>query len=162
MGKSTFAARLAQELDARLVDGDGFFDGGVEVRGDTPADRASACIDWRSQRSVLQALRAGRAGRYFAFDWDAFDGRRLSQPTIVTPAPFVVLEGVYSARPELHDLVDLRVLLVVSDATRHARLVLREGTIGPWERQWHEAEEWYFAHIARPTMFDVILDGDPA
>lgn len=160
VGKSTFAERLAAELDARLVDGDAFFDGGVELRKDTPADRAHACIDWRRQTSVLQALRAGRHAHYFAFDWNTFDGRRETHPTILAPAPFVVLEGVYSARPELRDLVDLRVLLVVSEATRRARLLAREGSVGPWEEQWHEAEEWYFAHAARPSCFDIILDGD--
>jgi uridine kinase len=71
-----------------------------------------------------------------------------------------VLEGAYSARPELHDLVDLRVLLVVSDATRRARLLAREGNIGRWETQWHEAEDWYFAHVAPTSSFDVVVDGD--
>jgi uridine kinase len=159
-GKSTLAARLAVELGARLVDGDGFFDGGVELRSDTPEDRARACIDWRRQRAVLQSLRAGREARYFAFDWDAFDGRREPRPTRLAPAPLVVLEGAYSARPELHDLVDLRVLLVVSDATRRARLLAREGNIGRWETQWHEAEDWYFAHVAPTSSFDVVVDGN--
>ncbi|WP_166509983.1 hypothetical protein, partial [Escherichia coli] len=55
------------------------------------------------------------------------------------------------------DLVDIRLLLQVSEATRLERLLAREGSIGAWERQWHEAEEWYFAHLAPPQSFDVIL-----
>lgn len=159
-GKSTLAARLAGELEACLVDGDSFFDGGVDVRHDTPEDRAHACIDWRRQRPVLEALRRGREARYHGFDWDAFDGSLEPEPTILEPAPFVILEGVYAARPELADLVDLRVMLTVSDATRHARLVAREGSIGPWERQWHEAEDWYFGNAAPLSWFDVVVEGD--
>jgi uridine kinase len=69
----------------------------------------------------------------------------------------VLFEGVYTARPELSDLVDLRLLLSVSETTRIARLLEREGCISAWERQWHEAEEWYFTHLVPPHAFDVIL-----
>jgi len=157
-GKSTLAARLAAALGACVLDGDGFFAGGVAVRGDAPRDRVRDCIDWNRQRPVLEALRAGRTARYRAFDWEAFDGRLDVEPTIVEPRPFVLFEGAYAARPELADLLDLRLLLRVSEETRVARLRARDGGIGAWERQWHEAEEWYFAHVAPPQDFDVIVD----
>jgi uridine kinase len=159
VGKSTLAARLSGELDATVIDGDDFFRGGVELRNDAPSDRARDCIGWALQRPILEALRAGRDGRYFAFDWDAFDGSLATEPTSVVARTFVVIEGVYSARPELHDLIDLRVLVQVPDATRLERLLAREGAIGPWERQWHEAEVWYFEHAAPPSSFDVLVDG---
>jgi hypothetical protein len=66
---------------------------------------------------------------------------------------------VYAARPELADLIDMRVLLRVPDAVRMERLLAREGSLGPWERQWHAAEEWYFANVAPPEAFDVVIDG---
>jgi uridine kinase len=157
-GKSTLAAQLATELDATVIDGDDFFAGGVDVRGDTPADRARDCIDWRRQRPVLEALRAGQGASYHAFDWDAFDGSLEADATQHAPRSVVILEGVYAARPELADLVDLRVLLRVSDEVRLARLLAREGALGPWERQWHEAEEWYFAHAAPSAWFDVLVE----
>jgi len=147
-GKSTLAASLAEVLDALVLDGDGFFSGGVEVRGDAPEDRARDCI----------ALRAGGSARYAAFDWQAFDGRLEIEPTQQDCRPIVIVDGVYAARPELRDLVDLRVLVRVCDETRLARLSAREGGIGPWERQWHEAEAWYFEHQAPPSWFEVIVD----
>ncbi len=157
-GKSTLAARLAGALDATVIDGDDFFAGGVEVRTDAPADRARDCIDWRRQRPVLEALRAGEVARYHAFDWDAFDGSLEAEATEHAPRPIILFEGVYTARPELSDLLDLRVLVEVPDDVRLARLRSREGAIGPWERQWHEAELWYFAHAAPPPGFDVIVE----
>ena len=160
-GKSTLAAQLATILDATVVGGDDFYAGGVTVRDDTPADRARDCIDWRRQRPVLEALRAGREARYHAFDWNAFDGRLETEMTRHAPRPCIVLEGVYSARPELADLVDLRVLVRVPDNVRLARLLAREGGIGRWERQWHEAEEHYFAHVPPPAAFDVIVESSP-
>ena len=157
VGKSTLAEQLAARLDGTIVDGDGFFSGGVALRDDSPAARARACIDWATQRGVVEALREGRAATYHAFDWDAFDGRREASPTTVVPRATVLVEGVYSARSELTDLLDVRILVRVDDGVRLARLLAREGAIGPWERQWHEAEEWYFANAA--GAFDVIVEG---
>lgn len=157
-GKSTLAGKLSEELDAGVLPGDDFFAGGVHVRPDSPRDRARDCIAWHRQRPVLEALRAGRDASYFAFDWDAFDGRLQVEPSQHRPRAVIVFEGVYSGRPELSDLIDLRVLLRVSETTRLARLLAREGTISAWERQWHEAEDWYFAHGTPPSAFDVIVD----
>lgn len=157
-GKSTLASSIAPALDACVLDSDDFFAGGVVVRSDAAQDRVRDCIDWKRQRPVLQSLRAGRASSHFAFDWDAFDGRLATVSTVVQPHSVVLFEGVYTARPELSDLVDLRLLLRVNERTRVARLLAREGGIGAWERQWHEAEEWYFTHVAPPHHFQVILD----
>lgn len=69
----------------------------------------------------------------------------------------MVVEGVYTARPELRDLLDLTALIEVPDKERRKRLVRREGGISDWERQWHRAEDWYFEHLAPPHSFDVLL-----
>lgn len=161
-GKSTLAAALAGELEATVVDGDAFFAGGVHLRGDSPEARAHACIDWRRQREVLAELRSGRSATFRAFDWSAFDGSLEGAPTTCAPRPLVVLEGVYSARPELGDLLDLRVLVEVPDDVRLERLRAREGGIGPWEAQWHEAEAWYFAHRAPRPHFDLVVHPEGA
>jgi uridine kinase len=158
VGKSTLAALIADNVGAAIIDGDDFFAGGTAVRSDTPALRAADCIDWTHQRAVLDVLRQGRAARWRAFDWDAFDGRLKSSVTELSPRSVVILEGVYSARPELADLIDMKVLVTLSDAWREARLLAREGSIGPWERQWHEAEAHYFNEVMPSGRFEVVLD----
>ena len=40
-----------------------------------------------------------------------------------------------------------------------ARLLAREQSLTDWERQWHEAEEWYFANVAPAAGFDIIVEG---
>lgn len=159
VGKSTFAGELARVLNAAVIDGDDFFAGGVEVRADTPRERAASCIDWRRQRPVLESLRQNRPATWRRFDWDAFDGSLESRETRCDPRPIILLEGVYSGRPELADLLDARYLLTVPPEVRLARLLSREGAIGPWERQWHEAEEHYFSEVAPPSGFDLVFDG---
>lgn len=157
VGKSTMARTLAERLDACVIEGDDFYAGGIELRQDGPASRAAACIDWTRQRLVLEALAVGRTAQWRAFDWEAFDGRLRDEPTELEPRSVVILEGVYAARPELADQLDLRVVVVVPDEVRLARLSAREGTIGLWERQWHEAEEFYFGSVMPTASFDVVV-----
>lgn len=158
VGKSTLARTLADGLDAAVIEGDDFYAGGIEMRDDRAEQRAAACIDWTRQRDVLEDLRTGREAVWRAFDWEIFDGRLCDQPKRLAPKPIVIVEGAYAARPELADLVDLRVLLDVAGEVRMARLLAREGTIGAWERQWHEAEDFYFQTIMPPAAFDIIVE----
>jgi hypothetical protein len=92
------AKALAERLDACVIEGDDFYAGGIGLRADSPALRAAACIDWRRQRLVLEALAAGWEACWRAFDWDAFDGRLCNEPTKVKPRLIAILEGVYAAR----------------------------------------------------------------
>jgi uridine kinase len=157
-GKSTFGAALAAASNAPLIEGDAFYAGGLELRSDTAKQRAEACIDRPKLRGVLQQLKAGRAATYRPFDWEAFNGSLRSPAITVRPSNVVIVEGVYSCHPDLTDLVDVKILLTVPNALRQQRLVEREGSIGPWERQWHEAEEWYFAHLSMANHFDLIIE----
>jgi uridine kinase len=59
-GKSTFAVALAAASRARLIEGDAFYAGGLELRSDTAEQRAHACIDRPKLRGVLESLRSGR------------------------------------------------------------------------------------------------------
>lgn len=155
-GKTTLAHQLAAQLEAQVIEGDDFFAGGTTVRTDDAASRAEACIDWRRIRSVLASLKAGQSAAWRPFDWEAFDGRLAEAPRAALPARFVILEGVYSSRPELADLVDFHILVDVSAETRTQRLLKREGQLGPWERQWHAAEEHYFGVTLAAHRFDAV------
>lgn len=157
-GKSTLARALSDTLNGAVIEGDDFYAGGTGLRSDSAVSRAAACIDWSRQRQVLEDLAAGRPAQWRAFDWEAFDGRLRDAPTILEPTPVVILEGVYSARPELADLLDLRLVLAVPEELRLRRLADREGTIGPWERQWHEAEAYYFETVIPLTRFDAVIE----
>ncbi len=156
-GKSTFCAALAAASCARLIEGDAFYAGGIELRGDTAEQRAQACIDRPKLRGVLESLKSGRAATFRAFDWEAFDGRLSDETLTIQPAEIVIVEGVYACHPDFADLLDIRLLLVVAEPVRERRLLQREGKIGPWERQWHEAEDWYFANLASADTFDLVI-----
>jgi uridine kinase len=165
-GKSTLAAALAEQVDAVVITGDDFYAGGTGATWDarTPAERAAFGIDWRRQRVVLETLARGEVAEWFPFnwnspDWDATD-QLLSEAAITCrPAPVVILEGAYSARPELHDLLDLTVLVDTPTELRRARLLEREGAAyrTEWEARWSSAEEHYFGLVMPPSAFDLVI-----
>lgn len=159
-GKSTLAAWLAKRLDALIISGDDFFSGGVTLRSDPASLLAEVCIDWRSLEQVLRTLSTNGQAHFLPFDWEAFDGSKCSDPILLKVRPIIIVEGVYSARPELRELVDFSILIDIPKDLRTQRLVAREGEIGAWERQWHRAEDWYFEKRAKREGFDVVVMSD--
>lgn len=160
-GKSTLAADLAAELGAAVIDGDDFYAGGTadEWGAMTPAERAEHCIDWRRQRLVLEPLARGEEATWHPYDWQQDDGRLSARSCSCRPAQVVILEGAYSARPELADLIDVRVMLDVPDEPRRERLLRREGEHyrAEWEARWASAEEYYFNNVMPPEAFDLVM-----
>jgi uridine kinase len=177
-GKSTLAASLAARLTAEhglgvaVIEGDQFYGGGSASTWDarTAEAKAADVIDWRRQRVVLEALvadgeAAWRPFDWLADDWDADEVPLATEVVRTSSADVVVLEGAYSCRPELHDLLDLAVLLEPPTARRRQQLLDREGEAyrADWEGRWAEAEDHYFGSVMPEDRFDLVLDGsEPA
>ena len=77
------------------------------------------------------------------------------------PTDIVILEGAYSARSELADLLDLRVLLHTDPDIRMSRLGAREGDAyrDDWFARWDEAEQHYFGSVMPQDAFDLGVQG---
>jgi uridine kinase len=171
-GKSTLASALAAKLTAdgdgpvTVIEGDDFYAGASAETWDrrTAADKADRVIDWRRQRTVLEQLRSTGVARWRRFDWDAADWDAdvapfEAEPVVAHATGVVLLEGAYSCRPELHDLLDLRVLLDVPHDVRRRQLLQREGDAheAEWDARWSAAEDHYFSAVMPPERFDVRL-----
>lgn len=176
-GKSTLSRAVADAFGVSgsgdpmvtVIEGDQFYAGGSAQTWDSrpTVERADRVIDWRRQHLLLSQLRSNGVGSWRPFDWDAHDWDSDDVPLQTEPlwsvsAPVVVLEGAYSARPELHDLLDLRVLLEVPSEVRRRQLLEREGDEyrSDWEARWSGAEDHYFASVMPPARFDLVLGVD--
>jgi uridine kinase len=170
-GKSTIAAVVAEATGAALVHTDDFFDAGPEpgasgrarvgvapAGGSTHAESGlSAYYDWRRLRAeALEPLRAGRGATFRRYDWERGSG--LDGAVSVLPGPLIVLEGVFSAAPELSDLVDRSVLVDTPEPERLRRL---RAQVAPeeWDDEWLKAEQAYFDLIRPPSAFDLVVRG---
>lgn len=161
-GKSTLAQVVAARRPGWVtIDGDSFYAGGDGAFWDAldAESRVAHCIDWRRQAAVIESLRRGETAEWHGYDWEAFDGSVEAAPLSCRPATVVMLDGVYSARPELGALIDLRVLVLIDHVRRRAQLRAREGDDyrQEWEQRWSDAEDFYFDQVVAPTAFDLVL-----
>jgi uridine kinase len=173
-GKSTLAAALARGIAeaghgteaVTVIEGDEFYAGGSAEVWDSrsAAQNADRVMDWRRQRFVLDQLREQGVAEWHPFDWesdrwDSDDVPLSAVPIVARTAPVIVLEGAYSCRPELHDLLDLRVLLDLPHDVRRRQLLEREGDDHrpDWDARWAAAEDHYFGTVMTPDRFDLVL-----
>jgi len=165
-GKSTLAAA---DLDAAIVESDDFFAADItDAEWDAmgPKERAAAAIDWRRlRREALEPLLAGKSASWHPFDFAAGtrpDGTYAMAAEAVTrgPASVFVVDGAYSARPEVSDLIDLAVLVDVPTSERRLRIAVREedmAFLAAWHARWDAAEDYYFTHVRPPASFDLVV-----
>ncbi|HLG63832.1 MAG TPA: hypothetical protein VKY19_17960 [Ktedonosporobacter sp.] len=163
-GKSTLAQAVAARVEASIVVSDDFYAGGNDDvwYGKSAGEKVAQGIDWRRMRmEVLEPLLANKAASWHPLDFQAGSGWVGWKEELVTlePAPVILLDGIYSARPELADLVDVAVLIEIDDLVRRQRLVVREGQdfMQRWHQLWDAAEDYYFTYIRPRSSFDLIL-----
>lgn len=160
-GKSTLAAPVASEVGATVVQCDDFYAATVtDAEWDryTPEQKCRRCIDWRRMRhEVVEPLLAGRIALYQPYSLTSANG--LAGDWVrKEPAPVIILDGIYSALPEVSDLVDFTVLVDVAPGIRCQRHNLREGhDDAAWHARWDPAEDYYFTRVRPRSSFDLVV-----
>lgn len=161
-GKTFLSRQIGSALGAAVILGDDFFAGGTfEEWGKKPVKgKVEDCIDWKRMRTqALEPLLAGETAVWRTCNWETLVG--LSTDTITCmPSSVIILDGAYSSRSELQDIVDLSILVQLDDKTRRDRLMKREGTsfMAQWHSVWDEAEDYYFSAVRPPSSFHLVFD----
>jgi uridine kinase len=165
-GKSTIAEAVAIAVGAALVHTDDFFQDpprhpGQPRSGPPAAPTVRPALadyyDWRRLRAqALEPLRTRLGAAFRRFDWERGSG--LDGTVTVEPSDLILVEGVYSASPELGDLVDRSVFVDTPEQERLRRLRRR---VKPeeWDDEWLLAEHAYFDVIRPPSAFDLVVSG---
>jgi uridine kinase len=134
-GKTTLGQELASFLSAPLISLDDFI---IEANDDI--------LDKRSPEQNFLT----------AFDRSAITNtlkeHRDSSST-------VIVEGVYSLRPEWADLIDFRIWIEMSPALRLERMKIRQANSQSQMRLWQSTEDWYIKTFNPVESADLIVDG---
>ena len=168
-GKSTIARLVVNDLSAAMIQSDDFFAAQIstaEWNARSPEARSSDAIDWKRLRAeALEPLLAGRPAQWHAFDFEAGarpDGTYLTRTDWVRrePTDAIVLDGTYSTRPELADLINLAILVDAPTPIRRERLAGREDRhfLESWHARWDAAERYYFTDVRPRCCFDMVID----
>jgi uridine kinase len=159
-GKTTLANGIQSAFGhASIVRGDDFY---RPLRNDMRAALDARLgyeryFNWRRMRDrALIPLRSGTAARYRRYDWAT---NRLAEWIEVVPAALVLVEGVYSTRPELRSLIDVAIFVDTPKAERQHRMAARGQNPQDWIERWMAAEDWYLEHIRPGQHADLIVEG---
>ena len=162
-GKSTLARELVQDLPLKVavVRGDDFYsDTSDEAKALlNPEEGYEDYFDWRRLRSdILGCVRDNSPIlRYQQYDWNiAALGEWLEIPI----PEVLIVEGVYTLRPELRDYFDVTVFVQTSETTRLQRQSSRGENTRFWISRWVAAEDLYVAREKPWEWADVLLDGE--
>ena len=159
-GKSTLSATLHRSLPgSQLVDIEHFYsDIGVDPPdGLSPHEAYEQHVDWRAlDAQVLRPLRRGEPGRYRLYDWIA---ERRQDWVQVQAEGIVLVDGIYSMRPELTDAYDLTVYVETPPRERTARLAKRPDN-PVWVDRWAVGFDWYMDRMRVKERADVVISGE--
>jgi uridine kinase len=159
-GKSTLAAAVAELLDdAPIVHGDDFYCPMPEhEREQLDAQQGyQRYFDWgRLRDQVLVPLRAGHRARYQCFDWAV---GQLTSWHEVKPGAQVIVEGVYSARPELSPYYHLTTYVDTPREICLQRIQARGQNPEAWIERWRAAEDYYLQTTWPQTRVKLVIRG---
>jgi uridine kinase len=152
-----------------VVEGDDFYSDidWDERAGFSPGEAYARNYDWQRLRDqvLLPARNAASALRYQRYEWD---NRQIGQWIEISMPEAVIVEGVYTLRPELREFFDLKVFVKASQNTRLDRMRARHQQYTEEIRSLHDAqiERWVAAENYYATGFepqehaDIVISGE--
>jgi uridine kinase len=160
-GKTSLAKVVAESFsDVTVIHMDDFYRVmNVEERERLDARRGyELYYDWqRLEQDVLKPLSQGQAGSYQCYEWTS---NKLSDETVtVEPRGIVIVEGCYSARPELRHYYHATFLVETSAEKRLERQRERANASDEWLEKWDAAERYYMKHHQPQSYVDLIAVG---
>ncbi len=158
-GKSTLARGIAARLSAAaIVRTDHFFRPLSEYPAGslTPERAYELYFPWTRMRDeALMPLSLGQRAVYRRHEWTTNAPGEL---ITIDPARIVIVEGVYSSRPELRHLLDAAIFVDAPPDLRRKRLVDRApGEDTGWIAPWTAAEDWYLDALHPRDRADLVL-----
>ena len=159
-GKSTLAGHVAGALqDAAVVGLDDFYRPlAAEERATLdPKESYDRYFDWeRLLLDVLVPLSRHSRTRYRRYDWVTTG---LGEWHEIEPRRVVIVEGVYSTRPELRPYFSVMIYVDAPREVRLARLLDRRYPDMSWVDHWMAVEDWYVEHVQPTKQVSLVVHG---
>ena len=158
-GKSMLTRGIRDQLDSvSILRTDDFF----RPLNEHPIAQLSAeklyelYFPWERMRDeALIPLHGGEMAKFQRYDWCT---DRLLDWVSVEPNEIVLVEGVFSSRPELRPMLDAIIFVDAPRDERLRRVLARDpNSVGDWITPWMSAEDWYLNQIRPQDAADLLL-----
>lgn len=156
-GKSTLAAKLADQWDAALYHMDDFYLQPHQRTAERLAEPGGNVDRERFLAEVLEPLRAGKAVDYRRFDCGTMT---FEAPKRILQKGIAIVEGSYACHPLLRGYYDLRIFLDIDPETQLERIRRRNGPEAAerFRNIWIPLEEAYFSGCRVRECCDLVLN----
>ncbi|HXN86434.1 MAG TPA: AAA family ATPase [Candidatus Binataceae bacterium] len=160
-GKSTLAEGIRQAFVGRvsIIRCDDFYRpiAEHEIVALDPQAGYEEYFDWKRLRDeALIPLRDGSPAKYRRYDWST---DRLAEWIVIESREIILIEGVYSTRPELRQLLDVAIFIDTPREERLRRMRARPQENTSWIKRWMAAEDWSLENIAPQHHADLVIEG---
>ena len=144
-GKSTLSSQLAELIPAKLVAMEDIYHG-----WDSLEDSSRRIVD-----DVLTPLSKNQPGGFHLWDWEK---GIIAEHVAVTPAPFIIVEGVGSGTTAAADFTSFLIWVEAPEDQRYGRAMLRSADTyeGHWD-QWAKQEREQFTREQTRSRADMII-----
>lgn len=160
-GKSTLASTIQQHLPSvTIIHTDDFYRplNGEERASLDARDGYDRYYDWeRLEAQVLQPLSQGQRSGYQRYNWAT---NELGSWIRVQPSGIILIEGCYSARPELRPYYDAIIWIKTAKRKRMARQSARADATAAWLERWDAAERYYIEQFQPESYADLVITGE--
>lgn len=155
-GKSTLAAKLNETINSSYkITLDDFYR--PVLKTGTYQEAYNSYLEWqRLEDSVLIPLINNLEAVYQRRDWNT---NMLTEWCTVQPRGTVIVEGVYTTRPELLPYLDFSIFVDTPKSERLNRLHKREYRDMDWIAQWTAVEDWYIEHFQPDCYVNLVISG---
>jgi uridine kinase len=156
-GKSTLARYIQQQIpNTVIVHADDFYCV-MDEHKRAALDAKGGYLtyyDWQRLEAQLLPFAQGRSARYQRYNWGE---NRLGEWTVVPAEGVIVVEGLYTLRPELRAYYHVKLWVETSFPTRMGRQGERTD---PWEwvERWEAAEVFYVQQHTPQRYADIVVD----
>lgn len=123
----------------------------------TPLDNFNTAFDIKYiTDKILKPLRAGKAARFKILNPEAANAGKIR---IVKPHGIVIVEGVYSLRPQWKEFFDFRIWIKMDERRRLQSMKKRGANTTGQMKCWQKTEKWYIKTFKPETLADLTVSG---
>lgn len=154
-GKSTLAEKMSHDIGCPVVHMDDFFLRPEQRTAERYAE-AGGNVDRERVWQLLNELKKGNGAEFRVFDCSTME---LGETKRIEAAPAYIVEGSYSAHPELRDIYAKTIFLTLDPEIQMERIALRNpDKVEDFRTKWIPYEEKYFEAFRIMETSDVVFD----
>ena len=155
-GKTTYAQKLSEILNAEIIHMDDFFLSN-ELKTKERLNEVGGNIDYvRFITDVLEKLKIENCFAYQRFDCT---NQRLSNIITINNNSYIIIEGTYALHPKFINYYDYKIFMTVNHNIQIERLEVRNPRlIDRFINEWIPLEEKYFDALMIKNQADYIID----